>query len=97
MQLLAAERVESLAYDKELRKQDLVEPEALLSVLIRLEGIGANDFACSWEGEVKWQGESHYRPKHKRLNWFVGVVIVSVPSVQDIDINVLSRKLILTR
>ena len=84
---LSAERVESLAFDKVLRKQTLIEPDAFLSVLIRLQGDGVCAFAKAWEGTIKWQGESPYRPKHKRVNWFVGVAttVVSEQSVIGLD------------
>jgi peptide chain release factor len=74
LQSLKLQLIETLAYDKMLRKQDMIEPDAYLSVLVRIEGQGAKAFSKSWSGDIKWHGESHYRPKHKRLNWFVGVV-----------------------
>jgi len=74
LQSLKLQLIETLAYDKMLRKQDMIEPDAYLSVLVRIEGQGAKAFSRSWAGDIKWHGESHYRPKHKRLNWFIGVV-----------------------
>lgn len=84
---LSAERVEALAFDKLLRKQNLIEPNDFLSVLIRLEGIGASIFSKQWEGTIQWQGESPYRPKNKRFNWFVGVALVSMPTSNQVDLH----------
>lgn len=94
---MTAECVERLAFDKAMRKQSLIEPDALLSCLIRLEGGGLKDgvfndqhldaYVQSWVGPIKWQGGSPYRPKHKRCNWFVGVESVSVAVPKPIDIN----------
>lgn len=93
----SAECVERLAFDKAMRKQNLVEPDALLSCLIRLEAeslkdVGFKDqnlntYTQSWVGPVKWQGESPYRPKHKRCNWFVGIESVFVTAPKSIDIK----------
>ena len=76
--------IESLAFDKVLRNQSLVEPESFRSVLVKVEGNFACDFARRWEGSIKWQGESNRalkkgRPNHKRINWFVGVVQHKAP------------------
>lgn len=89
---LKAEMVESLAFDKPLRKQSLVIPDAYLSALIRVEGKGSKVFAQRWAGSIKWQGESRYRKKHKRSNWFVGVELVDVPVVKAIELKVLQKE-----
>ncbi len=89
---IGAECVESLAFDKTLRKQNLIEPDALLSCLIRLEGEGVETYAQSWVGPIKWQCESPYRAKHKRCNWFVGVERVSVMGAKVIDLKRLARE-----
>lgn len=89
---LSAVVVESLAFDKALRKQDLIEADAYLSMLIRVEGKGADLFAGNWVGSIKWQGESMYRPKHKRINWFVSALVVEIPNVREIDIKDLQRE-----
>ena len=89
---LRAETIESLAFDKALRKQDLLEPDSYLSILIRVEGDNVDTFAKRWVGSVKWQGQSPYRPKHKRINWFVGVNIVSIPETSGIDLTRLHRE-----
>jgi len=70
-----------------LRKQNLIESDDFLSVLIRLEGIGASIFSKQWEGTIQWQGESPYRPKNKRFNWFVGVALVSMPTSNQVDLH----------
>lgn len=89
---ISAEIVESLAFEKVLRKQNVIDAEAYLSSLIRLEGIDVDIYAQSWAGPIKWQGESPYRPKHKRCNWFVGIEIVSVKGSKEIDIKQLARE-----
>ncbi len=89
---LSVERVDALAFDKLLRKQNTIEPDAYLSLLLRLEGNNANQFAQGWEGTIKWQGESPYRPKHKRLNWFVGIAVFVIPEMQKIELEALSKE-----
>lgn len=90
---LSAEVVEELAFDKTLRHQSVIEPDAFLSLLIRLEGNSAAAFARQWEGTIKWQGESIYRPKHKRVNWFVGAAITVMPDGQKVDISQLEKEI----
>lgn len=87
-----AERIEALAFDKLLRKQSVIEPDAYLSLLIRLEGRDIDQFVQFWEGTIKWQGESPYRPKHKRLNWFVGIARLVMPSGQKAELEALSKE-----
>lgn len=55
-------------------------PEALLSAVVRLEGLSAEVFAGKWTGTIKWIGTSPYRPTHSRKNWFVGVTLVAPPT-----------------
>lgn len=43
------------------------------SLLLRVEGEGADAFAQARTGSVLWTGTSPFRPHHKRRNWFVGV------------------------
>lgn len=90
---LSAEIVESLAFDKHLRKQDTIDIDAFLSILIRLEGKGIEDFIRQWEGSIKWQGESPYRAKHKRINWFVGISRLSVAKEQAKSIIELEKEI----
>ena len=86
------EVIERLAYDKLLRKQGLIEPDALMSVLIRLEGSDVGPFCQRWIGSIKWRGESTYRSKHKRQNWFVAVQQVSVSGTSMVEIDGLQRE-----
>lgn len=88
---LKVELVESLAFEKNLRKQDLIEPDAYLSVLLRIEGEGTSCFSKRWQGAIKWHGESPYRPRHKRINWFVGVDLVELVNAQKVDMNQLQN------
>lgn len=89
---ISAELVESLAFDKTMRKQTLIDVDAYLSCLIRLEGVDVEVYARSWVGPIKWQGESPYRPKHKRCNWFVGIELVSMAGAKTIDVGQLVRE-----
>ena len=43
------------------------------SVLLAIEGEGAQQFSSQWQGTIQWVGQSQFRPKHKRKNWFVGI------------------------
>ncbi|MAZ88356.1 MAG: peptide chain release factor H [Cellvibrionaceae bacterium] len=89
---ISAELVDSLAFDKAMRKQNLIEVDAYLSSLIRLEAIDVEAYVRSWLGPIKWQGESPYRPKHKRYNWFAGIELVSVNGDVGIDVKQLARE-----
>jgi peptide chain release factor len=44
------------------------------SAIAAVSGPGAEAFAQSWHGSVQWIAESPLRPRHKRKNWFVGVM-----------------------
>ena len=46
------------------------------SLLLRITGAGADDFAAARTGTILWVGNSPFRPNHKRRNWFVGVTLV---------------------
>lgn len=47
------------------------------SLMLRIEGEGAEAFAAARTGTIRWIGTSPFRPTHKRKNWFVGVTRVS--------------------
>lgn len=63
---------------------------AVPSVLVKLSGQGAADFARPRIGTVRWIGQSPFRPHHKRKNWFVGVskapALADVPQLREADI-----------
>ncbi|MDC8015746.1 peptide chain release factor H [Tahibacter soli] len=42
------------------------------SVLVALDGDGAEGLAARWNGTVQWICASPYRPQHGRKNWFIG-------------------------
>ncbi len=44
----------------------------LRSVLLALEGDGAERVASRWSGSLLWICPSPYRPRHGRKNWFIG-------------------------
>ncbi len=58
------------------------KPRTLKSALVSLEGKNAEEFTRQWAGTIQWIGQSPFRPKHKRKNWFVGVEIVPFPDEQ---------------
>lgn len=43
------------------------------TALLRVSGDGAQAFAATCIGTIRWIGTSPFRPLHKRRNWFVGV------------------------
>jgi peptide chain release factor len=45
--------------------------EAYRSVLVRIAGPGAAEFAAGWTGTLCWQAPSPYRAGHGRKNWYV--------------------------
>lgn len=61
------------------------------SLLMRFTGEGALAFAKGRIGTILWIGESPFRPRHMRRNWFVGVVPAptpeDVPDLRDSDID----------
>lgn len=89
---LTVEVVDHLAYEKRLRKQNIIDIDAYLSLLIRIEGENAKAFSRLWEGAIKWHGESVYRPGHKRLNWFVGVERVSASNSPGLESQAYDEK-----
>ncbi|ROS01323.1 peptide chain release factor [Sinobacterium caligoides] len=91
-QRLSFDVVESMAYDKVLRQQDLIVPDAFRSILVRVEGDGAQSFVRDWQGVIKWQGESHYRRQHKRMNWYVAVLELDVAGNKVIEMEALKRE-----
>ena len=71
------------AFAREAGREGLVcepiEPYAgpTASILLRVEGEGADAFVAARAGTVRWIGASPFRPAHKRKNWFVGVFRVA--------------------
>lgn len=51
----------------------------LRSCSLLLEGSGAEAVADRWRGTVQWIGESPFRPRHRRRNWFVGIDTFVLP------------------
>ncbi len=45
------------------------------SVLLKLTGPKAKDYANAIEGTMQWICSSEYRPNHKRKNWFIEVEV----------------------
>jgi peptide chain release factor len=51
------------------------QPGNFRSVLLALDGPGAQPVAQAWRGSVQWTCPSPYRPRHKRKNWFIGIEV----------------------
>lgn len=73
---------------------DVVETEAgsrpgtLRSVLVALNGAGAEALADGWNGTIQWICPSPWRKKTGRKNWFIGgTLFSSPPQHQDSDIR----------
>ncbi|AXK41337.1 peptide chain release factor H [Erythrobacter aureus] len=67
------------------------QDELAASLLMRVSGDGALAFVRERTGTILWIGESPFRPRHKRRNWFVGVSLApipdDVPDLRDSDID----------
>ena len=70
-----------------------VEPVAgpVASLLLSIEGSGAEAFAAARTGTIRWIGTSPFRPQHRRRNWFVGAARVAQaedgPDLDEADIR----------
>ncbi len=89
---LSCELIECSAFDKRLRNQDLFEFDAIRSALLRVEGNEAGNFSRSWHGSILWRGESHFRPKHKRCNWYVAVICKKVAPMKEVRLEQLKKE-----
>lgn len=67
------------------------QEELPASLFMRVSGDGALAFLRERTGTILWIGESPFRPRHKRRNWFVGVapapIPEDVPDLRDGDID----------
>ena len=54
-------------------------PHGLMSSLLALDGDGADAFARSWEGTIRWTCPSPLRPGWGRKNWYIGSVRLAPP------------------
>ncbi|MDN3638759.1 peptide chain release factor H [Simiduia curdlanivorans] len=90
---LCATLLEARAFDKASMKRNVLEPEtaSYKSALISLAGDGAQALFEQWQGSVQWQGESPYRPGHKRTNWFVSVQCVDYSCLSPASISALEK------
>lgn len=63
---------------------ELLEPAVAdpASLLLRVTGQNAYQFAAQRSGTILWTGTSPFRPNHKRRNWFVSSTLI--PPVDDI-------------
>ncbi len=70
---------EAESYKIDVTRVALIEganKKTLKSALLLLNGDKLDSFRKRWEGPVKWIGESIFRPKHRRKNWFIGISFV---------------------
>ena len=49
------------------------------SVIVSLDGVGAETFVRSWEGTIQWIVKSNLRKSVERKNWFVAVKRLAAP------------------
>ena len=66
----------------------------LRSALLSVEGENSDDFSNNWQGTIQWIGQSMFRLRHKRKNWFVGVEKICAPEAsfwaeKDLRIDVM--------
>lgn len=52
------------------------------SILLRVSGPEAPSLSADWLGTIQWIGQSPYRPRHKRKNWFVSVAAFQEPAAE---------------
>ncbi len=64
-----------------LDRQPAQKRECYLSVLLKIDGHAAEEFAAKWQGTHQWICQSPFRPNHKRKNWFIGVDGLVVPQI----------------
>lgn len=61
------------------------------SLLLSVEGEGCEGFAADRIGTIRWIGNSPFRPRHKRKNWYAGVSLApspaDTPQLKDADIK----------
>ncbi|QYC45179.1 Peptide chain release factor 2 [Nonomuraea coxensis DSM 45129] len=72
--LLRRLETDAARHGLETRRADTVpgdRPGTYRSVLVRIAGAGAEEFAASWTGTLCWQAPSPYRPSAGRKNWYV--------------------------
>ena len=66
-----AELVRRLVKGAADNKLTVIEQKAERSVLLEIDGEGADAFARSWTGTLCWQAPSPFRGAHSRKNWYV--------------------------
>lgn len=58
------------------------------SILLEIQGEAAEELARKWRGTLQWQGQSPFRPNHRRKNWFISVAAVPCPTrIELIDLE----------
>lgn len=64
-------------------RSELLEPsgDVAASLLLSVSGAQCERFAADRTGTVRWIGDSPFRPRHKRKNWYVGVSLA--PNAED--------------
>ncbi len=61
------------------------------SMLLEISGENVEQFCNEWQGTIQWIGQSLFRPKHRRKNWFVAIDSVTESSriaLEDLEKNV---------
>lgn len=58
-----------------------------VSMVVAIDGNGADTFASAWQGTLQWICRSPLRPAHKRKNWFVAVCILPDREASAVEIR----------
>lgn len=88
---IKADVIEYLAFEKKAVTEQGSLPDACRSIVIRIEANDKNHLMDEWLGTIQWKGKSPYRPKHKRTNWFVGVVAIPAPTKAHVALDTLQK------
>lgn len=78
---------EAIRLDADILISDAASKHGPASVVITLDGKGAQTVAETWIGTVQWTAQSKIRPNHRRWNWFVSVFHLEAPSEADVQLR----------
>lgn len=73
-----------------LQREAGSENGTVATALVLLKGKSVEHFIASWSGTIQWIGQSTFRNRHKRKNWFIGVFemdTVQLKAVSEKDIQ----------
>ena len=71
-------------------------PNCFRSIVLELQiGSSTTDILSSWIGTIQWIGNSMFRTKHKRKNWYVGIQLLenNVPiALNEKDLRIETKR-----